>query len=60
MTQSHDAEFWRQRAEEVRALARIITLEAARREMELIAAAYEKLADRAERTAGRKGTRERD
>jgi hypothetical protein len=57
--QSYDADFWRQRAEEARALAETITLPVAKREMEHIAAAYDRLADRAERTAGQKGTRER-
>jgi hypothetical protein len=58
VTQSYDADFWRQRAEETRALAETMKLAVARREMEQIAAAYDRLADRAERTAGRKGTRE--
>lgn len=59
MTQLHDADFWRQRAKEAHALAEIMTLPLARREMEHIAAAYERLAKRAERTAGSKGARER-
>lgn len=59
MVQPCDASFWRQRAEEARALAQTMTLPVARRELEHIAAAYERLADRAERTAGRSGTRER-
>jgi hypothetical protein len=56
--QLHDADFWRQRAQEARELAAIMTLPLARREMEHIAAAYERLAKRAER-AGWKGARER-
>jgi hypothetical protein len=59
MTQPYDADYWRRRAEEARALAASLTLAIARRELEHIAAAYERLADRAERTAGRKGTWER-
>jgi len=59
VTQLHDADFWRQRAQEARALAEIMTLALARREMEHIAAAYERLAIRAERAAACKGTRER-
>jgi hypothetical protein len=59
VTQSYDADFWRQRAKEARAIAEAMTLPVARREMEHIAAAYDRLAERAERTAGRKGARER-
>ena len=59
VTQLHDADFWRQRAQEARALAEILTLPLARREMEHIAAAYERLANRAERAAGCKNARER-
>jgi hypothetical protein len=59
VTQLHDADFWHQRAQEARALAEVMTLPLARREMEYIAAAYERLANRAERTAGWKGARER-
>ena len=59
VTKFYDADFWRQRAEEARAVAEVMTLPLARREMEFIAAAYDRLADRAERTAGQKGTRER-
>lgn len=47
MTQLHDVDFWRQRAQEARALAEVMTLPLARREIEYIAAAYERLADRA-------------
>jgi hypothetical protein len=57
VTQPYDADYWRQRAEEARALAGSMKLPDARREIEQIARAYERLADRAERTAGRKGTR---
>ena len=58
MTQPYDAEYWRQRANEARALAEAMTLPMAKHEMEHIAAIYERLANRAERKAGRKGTRE--
>ena len=54
MVQPYDADFWRQRAKEARALAKSITLPVARRELEQIAAAYARLADRAERTAPRR------
>jgi hypothetical protein len=56
--QPYDADFWRKRAEEARAVSAALTLPAARREMEHIAAAYERLADRAARLAGPKGARE--
>jgi hypothetical protein len=56
--QSYDADFWRKRAEETRAVSAALTLPAARGEMEHIAAAYERLADRAARLAGSKGARE--
>ena len=59
-SQSYDADYWRQRAEEARALAETMKLPAARHEIEQIAAAYGKLSESAERTAGRKGTRERN
>jgi hypothetical protein len=59
MVQPYDADFWRQRADDARALGKSMTLPVARRELEHIAAAYERLAERAERTAGRSGTRER-
>jgi hypothetical protein len=55
VTQPYDAEYWRRRVEEARAIARAITLPIAQREMEYIAAAYERLAERAGRTAGRRG-----
>jgi hypothetical protein len=53
-----DADFWRQRAEEARATAEAMNLPAAKREMDAIAEAYERLAAHAERTAGR-GARQR-
>jgi hypothetical protein len=60
MVQPYDgAFFWRQRAEEARALAQMMMLPVVRRELEHIAAAYERLANRAEHTAERSGTRER-
>jgi hypothetical protein len=59
VTQPYDADYWRQRANEARALAEAMTLPVARRVLEHIAATYERLANRAECTAGRKGTRER-
>jgi hypothetical protein len=42
-----------------RAIAQAMSLPAAKREMLLIAEAYERLADHAERTAGRKAPRSR-
>jgi hypothetical protein len=59
VTQPHAADYWRQRAEEARALAEVMTLPVARRIMEHISAVYGRLADRAERAGGGKGTRER-
>jgi hypothetical protein len=56
--QPYNANYWRERAEEARAVSEAMTLPAARRQLEHIAVAYERLADRAERTAGQKGTRE--
>jgi hypothetical protein len=58
VTQPHEADFWRRRAQEARALAEMMTLPLAKREMEHIAAAYERLAKRAERAPECKGTRE--
>jgi hypothetical protein len=60
VSQSYDADFWRKCADEARALAATMKLPSARREMEQIAAAYERLADRAERTAGRKSAHKSD
>jgi hypothetical protein len=57
MLTSCDADFWRKRADEARATAEVMTAPAAKREMELIAAAYDRIADHAERTAGRRATR---
>ena len=59
VTQPYDADYWRQRANDARALAEAMTLPMARRVLEHIAATYERLANRAECLAGRKGTRER-
>ena len=59
VTQPYDADYWRRRANEARALAEAMTLPVARRALEHIAATYERLANRAECLAGRKGTRER-
>jgi hypothetical protein len=59
VTPPYDADYWRQRANEARALAEAMTLPVAKREMEYIAAIYERLANRAVGTAGRKSTRER-
>jgi hypothetical protein len=55
---SYDADYWRQRAEEARATAEAMVLPAAKREMWVVAEAYERLAEHAERTAGRRGSRE--
>ena len=54
--QPYDADYWRSRAQEARAIATVMTTPDTRREMQQIAAAYERLADRAERTEGRKGS----
>ena len=55
---SYNEAYWRERAEEARAIAAAMTTPIARREMLQIAVAYERLAERAERTAGRTGTDE--
>ena len=55
---SYNAAYWRERAEEARAIAAVMTTPIARCEMLQIAVAYELLAERAERTAGRKNTHE--
>jgi hypothetical protein len=47
---SYDAHYWQQRATEARAIAEMVSGAVAKREMALIAAAYERLAERAERT----------
>ena len=51
---THEPEYWLNRAEEAPAQARDMVTPEARREMLLIAAKYQCLAERAERTAGRK------
>jgi hypothetical protein len=56
---SYDAHYWQQRAKEARATAELVSGAVAKREMELIAAAYERLAERAERTR-RRGDRWQD
>jgi hypothetical protein len=43
----YDADYWRKRAEESRAIAAIMTTTSARREMEKIAIAYDRRAERA-------------
>jgi hypothetical protein len=53
----YDADYWRQCADEARAVARAMTHPAPKREMLFIAQAYERLADRAELTAGLRGNR---
>jgi hypothetical protein len=58
MLTSCDADFWRKRAEEARTTAETMTVPAAKREMQLITAAYDRIADRAERTAGRRAARQ--
>jgi hypothetical protein len=56
---SHDADHWRKQADDARTTAQAMKLPAAKREMLLIAEYYERLADLAERTAGRKALRSR-
>jgi hypothetical protein len=51
---THEPEYWLNRAEEARARARDMGTPEARREMLLIAAGYQCLAEHAERTLGRK------
>ena len=51
---THEPEYWLNRAEEARAQAKDMITPEARREMLLIAAGYQRLAEHAERTAGRK------
>lgn len=48
-----DAEYWLERAYEARRLAAAMTLPEARLEMLKIAAAYERMAEHSEKTAGR-------
>ena len=53
----YDADYWRQYADEARAVARAMIHPAPKCEMLFIAQAYERLADRAELTAGLRGSR---
>jgi hypothetical protein len=55
---SGDADARRQPAQEARATAEAMTVGACRREMLVIAELDERLAEHAERTVGRRGTRE--
>ena len=57
MQPSSDADFWRKRAERARATAESMTAPSAKRDMQLIAEAYDQIADHAERTARRRATR---
>ena len=54
---TYDADHWRRLAEGARATAGKMTDAEARQEMRIIALAYERLADHAERTAGRRAAR---
>ena len=54
MESHHDADFWRKRAEDARAIAESMMSFSEKQEMEAIAAGYERLADHAERTGRRK------
>jgi len=54
-----DPDYWRARAREARAQAETMSMPTPKRELLTIAVAYERLAEHAERTAGRKGTRDR-
>jgi hypothetical protein len=56
---SYDADYWRKQADDARATAQAMMLPAAKREMLVIAEYYERLADLAERTAGRNAPRSR-
>jgi hypothetical protein len=56
----YDVAYWRKQAEESRAAAEVMTSAAAKRELLAIAEAYDRLADEAERKAGRKAARSRD
>jgi len=56
---SYDAQYWLQRAVEARTAAEAMVTRAAKREMLAIAIAYERLAEHAENTAGRKRKRDR-
>jgi hypothetical protein len=57
MQPSSDADFWRKSAEKARATAEAMNAPSAKHDMQLIAEAYERLADHAERTAKRRVTR---
>ena len=46
--EAFEADFWRRRAEETRSVAQAMSLPAAKRELLVIAEAYERLADRAQ------------
>jgi hypothetical protein len=59
MERSHDADNWRKCADDMRAKAEAMISPTSKRELLLIAAAYDRLADHAERTAGRKAQRSR-
>jgi len=54
---SYDADHWRKQADDARATAQAMMLPSAKREMLMIAECYERLADHAEWTAGRKAPR---
>jgi hypothetical protein len=54
---TYDADHWRRLAEGARATAERMSDHEARREMHIIALAYERLAEHAERTAGRRAAR---
>jgi hypothetical protein len=56
---SYDADYWRKHAEETRAKAEAMYYFPAKRELLLIAECYERLAEHAARTAGRKAPRSR-
>jgi hypothetical protein len=55
---SNDPHHWRARAREARTKAEAMSTPAPKRELLMIAMAYERLADHAERTAGRKAKHE--
>jgi hypothetical protein len=48
IVEAFEADFWRRRAEETRSVAQAMSLPAAKRELLVIAEAYERLADRAQ------------
>jgi hypothetical protein len=53
-----DADYWRRRAEEARSRAETMNVPAAKREMLIIAAAYDRLANHSDRTEGRGSARQ--